>query len=67
MDTDTMISVGEAARMLGVSQKTIHKMVDRGDLHAEQEWKGRQRRRYITRESLVTFQEAQRHLKTPED
>jgi excisionase family DNA binding protein len=56
MESD-VLTVPDAAKVLGVSEKTIHNMIDRNELEAKTQWKGRQRRRYVLRGSLAAYQE----------
>jgi excisionase family DNA binding protein len=59
MESDVM-SIPDAAKVLGVSERTVHTMIDRHELEAKTQWKGRQRRRWVIRESLEAYQAAQR-------
>ncbi len=47
------LSIPEAAQRLNVSQPTITKMIERGDLQiAREEQRGRQRRVFVTQASV---------------
>jgi excisionase family DNA binding protein len=46
----------QAARMLGVSESTVRRMADRGELEAE---RGKDGRRLYRRDGVRTFQQAQ--------
>lgn len=50
------LSIPEAARLLNVSERSIHNWIDRGELQAEEEYHGKQRRRYVSRAEVLRRQ-----------
>jgi len=53
--SDTRLTVPEIAQRLSVSERTVHNWIDTGKLVAEQEYHGRQRRRFVRAEVYQAF------------
>ena len=53
---DDRLSIPEIAKLRRVSQETVHNWIDSGGLQAEEEYRGRQRRRFVQRTEWERFE-----------
>jgi excisionase family DNA binding protein len=53
--SDTRLTVPQIAQQLNVSERAVHNWIDAGKLVAEEEYHGRQRRRFVRLEAYQTF------------
>lgn len=54
-EDDDRLTIPEIAKLRGVSQETVHNWIDGGLLAAKEEYRGRQRRRFVQRPEWERF------------